>query len=102
MAEEQDGETTFSPTNSSKEQLNGEQNSQNNFCSLAADIKHPEKQPIVFQGRQDKILKIKRETKELGTETRPGKGVLIEEVSNHQETLALAGVGEVFKSQRAI
>ena len=25
MAEEQDGETTFSPTNSSKEQLNGEQ-----------------------------------------------------------------------------
>ena len=32
-------------------------------------------------------------------ETRPGKGVLIEEVSNHQETLALAGLGEVFKSQ---
>ena len=31
MAEEQDGETTFSPTNSSKEQLNGEQSSQNNF-----------------------------------------------------------------------
>ena len=26
-------------------------------------------------------------------ETRPGKGVLIEEVSNHQETLALAGLG---------
>ena len=29
-------------------------------------------------------------------ETRPGKGVLIEEVSNHQETLSLAGLGEVF------
>ena len=29
-------------------------------------------------------------------ETRPGKGVLIEEVSNHQETLALVGPGEVF------
>ena len=29
-------------------------------------------------------------------ETRPGKGVSIEEVSNHQETLALAGLGEVF------
>ena len=26
----------------------------------------------------------------------PGKGVLIEEVSNHQETLALAGLREVF------
>ena len=31
MAEEQDGETTFSPTNLSKEQLNAEQISQNNF-----------------------------------------------------------------------
>ena len=47
------------------------------------------------------MLKIKRETTELGTETRPGKAVLIEEVSNHQETLALAGLREVFKSRRA-
>ena len=31
----------------------------------------------------------------------PGKGVLIEEVSKHQETLALAGLGEVFESRRA-
>ena len=31
MAEEQDGEITFSPTNSSKEQLKGEQSLQNNF-----------------------------------------------------------------------
>ena len=46
-------------------------------------------------------IKDERETKELGTETRPGKGVLIEEVSNHQETLAMAGLGEVFKSRRA-
>ena len=28
-------------------------------------------------------------------EIRPGKGVLIEEVSKHQETLSLAGLGEV-------
>ena len=34
-------------------------------------------------------------------ETRPGKGVLIEEVSKHQETLALEGLGEVFESRRA-
>ena len=34
-------------------------------------------------------------------ETHPGKGVLIEEVSNYQETLALAGLREVFKSLRA-
>ena len=31
MAEEQDWETTFSPTNSSKEHLNAEQIQQNNF-----------------------------------------------------------------------
>ena len=34
-------------------------------------------------------------------EARSGKGVSIEEVSNHQETLALAGLGEVFNSPRA-
>ena len=32
-------------------------------------------------------------------ETHPGKGVVIEEVSKYQETLSLAGLGEVFKSQ---
>ena len=31
MAEEEDGETTLSPTNSSKEHLNTEQTTQNNF-----------------------------------------------------------------------
>ena len=34
-------------------------------------------------------------------ETHLGKGVLIEEVSKHQETLALVGLGEVFESRRA-
>ena len=51
MREEQDGETTFSPTNSSKEQLNTEKTSQNNFWSLAEVIRRPEKQPIVFERR---------------------------------------------------
>ena len=32
---------------------------------------------------------------------RAGKGVLIEEVSKHQETLSPAGLGAVFESQRA-
>ena len=31
----------------------------------------------------------------------PWKGALIEEASKHQENLALAGLGEVFESQRA-
>ena len=51
MVEEQDGETTFSPTNSSKEHLNTEKIPQNNFWMLAEDIRHPEKQPIVFERR---------------------------------------------------
>ena len=42
---------TFSSTNSLKEQQNGEQSLQNNFWSLVADIRRPEKQSIVFEGR---------------------------------------------------
>ena len=34
-------------------------------------------------------------------ETLPGKAVLIEEVSKHQETLSPAGLEKVFESQRA-
>ena len=34
-------------------------------------------------------------------ETHPRKGVITKEVSKHQETLALAGLGKVFESQRA-
>ena len=34
-------------------------------------------------------------------EVHPRKGVLIEEVSEHQETLSPVGLGEVFESQRA-
>ena len=51
MAEEWDRETTFSPTNSSKDHLNAKQTPQNNFWSLAEDIRHPEKQLIVFERR---------------------------------------------------
>ena len=34
-------------------------------------------------------------------EIHPRKGVLIEEVSKHQETLSLVDLKEVFESQRA-
>ena len=51
MAEEQDRETTFSPTDSSKDHLNAEQIPQNNFWMLAEDTRHPERQPIVFERR---------------------------------------------------
>ena len=56
---------------------------------LAEDIRHPERQPIVFKRREEKnIWKIKRETKEEGTEIHPWKRVLKKrKVSKHQETL---------------
>ena len=34
-------------------------------------------------------------------ETHTGKGVVIEEVSKHQESVALAGLGEIFETRRA-
>ena len=46
-------------------------------------------------------IKDKKRDKELGMETCPGEGAIIEEVSKHQETLSLASLGEVFESQRA-
>ena len=42
----------------------------------AEDIRYPEKQPIVFKRKWGKIKKTKKETKEVGTELHPGKGVL--------------------------
>ena len=33
-------------------------------------------------------------------EIHPGMGVLIEDISKHQETLSLVGLGEVFESWR--
>ena len=45
---------------------------------LAEYIRHPERHPIVFERRWDKILKIKRETKELEMETQSGEGVVKE------------------------
>ena len=41
MAEEQDEESTFSPTNSSKDHLNMEKLPQNSFSTLAKDTRHP-------------------------------------------------------------
>ena len=68
---------------------------------LIASRGHQAPRKAAHSLRREVGQNIKGETKELGTEICPGKGVLIEEVSNHQETLALAGLRELFKSQRA-
>ena len=41
MVEEENGEITFSPTNSLKDHLNAEQIPQNNFWMLVENIRHP-------------------------------------------------------------
>ena len=43
MVEEEDGETTFSPTNLLKDHLNFEKIPQNDFWILAEDTRHPER-----------------------------------------------------------
>ena len=42
---------------------------------LAEDIRHPESSPVSLKGGRKKY-KTKKETKEVGTELHPGKGVL--------------------------
>ena len=70
---------------------------------LNADRGHqaPKKAAHCLRKEVGQNIKDKRETKELGMEIHPGKRVLTEEVSKHQETLSPADLGEVFKSRRA-
>ena len=42
----------------------------------AEDIRHPGKQPLSSKGGRKKYKRKKKETKEVGRELRPGKGVL--------------------------
>ena len=68
---------------------------------LAEDTKHPEMQPILFERRWDKIQKTKRETKELGTETHLGEGVVNEEKFPNTRKPSPAGLWGDLESQRA-
>ena len=47
---------------------------------LAEDIGHPEKRIIVFKNRSEKYKRWKKETKEVGRELHPRKGVLKEKI----------------------
>ena len=48
-----------------------------------------------------KKYKTKKETKEVGRELCPGKGILRREVSKHQETLSLPSLWRALETQRA-
>ena len=63
MVEEQDMETTFSPTNSSKDHLNAEHLPQNNFQTLVEDTRNPERQSILFEIGRTKYKRQKERQK---------------------------------------
>ena len=67
---------------------------------LAEDIRHPEKQPIVFERRKEKKDK-KREKR--GRDGAPSwEGSLKKrEVSKHQETLSLPSLWQALEPERA-
>ena len=48
-----------------------------------------------------KYNKMKKETKEVGRELRPRKGILRREVSKHQETVLLPSLWRALEAQRA-
>ena len=64
----------------------------------AEDIRHPEKQPIVFERRLENISKTKKDTKEVGTELHPRKGVLKrEKFPNTRKYAHCQGCGKPWK-----
>ena len=62
----------------------------------------PRKAAHCLRKEVGKNMKDKRETKEVGTELHPGKGVLKKrEVSKHQETLLQLSLWQALEPQRA-
>ena len=79
--------------------MNAEQLPENNFLTLVENTRHPERQPILFERRYYKIQKTKRETKELGMETRPREAVVKGKFPNtrkpsHQRVCGTFGISE--------
>ena len=64
----------------------------------AEDIRHPEKQPIVFEGGRKIYKRQKIETKEVGTELHPRKGVLKRE--KFPNTGSLPSLWRALEAQR--
>ena len=94
VVEEYDRETTFSPTNSSKEHLNAEQIPQNTGRGHQA----PRKAAHSLQKEVGQNIR-QKETKELGTTWRGSREG--GKVSKQQETLSQSGLWGVWGSQRA-
>ena len=100
MVEEQDVETTFSPTNSSKDHLNAKQLPQNN---LNAGRRHqaPKKAANSLRTEVGQNIKDKKRDKRDRDGDASWEGSHEGEVSKQQETLSLADLWGILESQRA-
>ena len=67
---------------------------------LAEDIRHPERQPIVFERRKN-IRDKKRDKRVRDGDSSRERSLKRGEVSKHQEILSLAGLWGVVEFQRA-
>ena len=95
MAEEQDGETTFFPTNSSKDHLNAEQ-----LLNTGGGYLAPRK--VAHSLRKEVGQNIKDEKRDRRVrDGDPSWGGSREGGSKQQETLSPAGLWEVLESQKA-
>ena len=69
---------------------------------LEEDIRHPEKQIIVFKNRKEKYERRKKRDKRGRDETPSLEGSLKKrEVTKHQETLSLLRLWQALEAQRA-
>ena len=99
MAEEQNGETTFSPTNSSKDHLTAEQLKQ--LLNTSGGHQEPRKAAHSLGKEVGQNIKDKKRDKRV-RDGDPSRGGSREgEVSKEQETLSPAGLWGVLESQRA-
>ena len=67
----------------------------------AEDIRAPRKAAHCLRKEVEENIKDKKETKEVGRELSPRKGVLKREVSKHQEILLLLSLWLALEAQRS-
>ena len=98
MAEEEGRETTFFPTNSSKDHLNAEQIPQ--LLNTGGGHQAPRKAAHCLQKEVGQNIKDKKRDKRVRDGDLSWAGSLKREVSKHQATLSPGGLWGVLESQK--
>ena len=101
MAEEYDGEITFSPTNTSKDQSACGTTSTEYLLNAGGWPQMPRKANQSLWNEVGQKIKMKRKTKDLGTETHLGEGVVKEKFPHNRKPSHRQDQWGVLESQRA-